>query len=235
MTWSGIGGILAAELIKEVGEPSPKYARIDRLAIGLLLDCVYRRYNLDYLTNLLDRYLPEANDLRDGFLHVFRRLHSLLRHEYIVFFVLRGAQSATIDPSELKLGIHNMADLEEYNSGDNADNVETFKKQVSPDNSVIVSLEWSKDPDAGAAAETARKELQEIVDYLDFQSPTQRFELQPLALVTWKDKEDNVFTRLSPDTSGGQPPISEHEVSINPVWAGQLHGLTALRRPGRPR
>jgi len=263
MTWTGIGGILAAELVNEVALTTPNYARIERLAIALLLDCVYRGYNVDYLTSLLDRYVPHAKDLRDGLLHVFRRLHSLLRHRYKILFVLAGAESAEIKPSDLKLQIPDPRDLaafkvasladastsegddrpgpsgeavageEEFGESeidaDEADRVEEFKKQCRG-SSLIISVEWSQDPDAGAAAEGARKGLQEIVDFLDFQSPTQRYELQPLALVTWKAKDGNVFARLYPDTSGDQPPSPDHELTINPVWAGRLQGLTEALR-----
>ena len=231
MTWPGLGGILGAELAKELEDAHPSYGRIDRLTVGLLLDCVYRGYNLDYLTTLLDRYLPEANNLRDGFLHVFRRLHSLLRHEYEILFVLTGARSAKIEPSDLKLKTYDVNDLERFKTaGDMGADIDQFRTQIHTADWVIVGLEWSNDPDAGAAAHAARKALQEIVDYLDFQSPTQQFELQPLALVTWKDRDGNRFARLHPDTSIEQPPIPEHEVSINPFWASQLHGLAEAFR-----
>jgi hypothetical protein len=95
---------------------------------------------------------------------------------------------------------------------------------------VLLGIGWTGAPDAGAAAEAARKELQEIVDFLDFHAPTQKFELAPLCVVTWKDNEGKPFYRLHPDTSSDQPPHSDHTVEINSDWADQLGGLAEALR-----
>src|SRR5205807_1337893 len=76
------------------------------------VDCIYRGYNLDYLTTLFDRYLPDADSPRAGLMHAFRRLHSLQRHEYHILFVLKGAASATITPGLLNIVVHDKNSLD---------------------------------------------------------------------------------------------------------------------------
>ena len=96
--------------------------------------------------------------------------------------------------------------------------------------STILGVNWAGAPDAGAAAEAVRKELQEIVDFLDFHSPTQNFELAPLCFVTWNDNDGNAFSRIHPDTSGEQPPHADHTVEIDSDWSEQLVGLAEALR-----
>jgi hypothetical protein len=72
--------------------------------------------------------------------------------------------------------------------------------------------------------------MQEIVDFLDFQAPTQRFELAPLCLVTWKDNEGEQYSRLHPNSSGEQPPHLGHIAEIDSDWTDQLGGLAEALR-----
>lgn len=228
MIWPGFGGLTGSELVREIESASPSFAKIDRLMTVFLIDCIYRGYNSDYLTTLFDRYLPDADDLRSGLIHVFRRLHSLLRHEYHILFVLKGASSANIEPGVLEIVVHRPDDLDQFALDKDVNS--RFTGQAQGGSWLLLGLNWSGAPDAGAAAEAARKELQEIVDFLDFQSPTQKFELAPLCAVTWKDKDGNQFSRLYPDLSGEQPPRADHTVEIDSDWADQLGGLAEALR-----
>jgi hypothetical protein len=228
MTWPGFGGLAASEMVREIQAANPNFGKIDRLTTLFIIDCIYRGYNLDYLTTLLDRYLPDAENLRDGLLHVFRRLHSLLRHEYHVLFALSGAASATIQPGGLNIVVHGVDQLGQF-SLDNQEKA-TFLGQLRNGEGVVLGVNWSGAPDAGAAASAARNQLQEIVDFLDFHAPTQRFELAPLCIVTWNDNERKPYSRLHPDTSGEQPPHRGHDVEIDSDWSGQLGGLAEALR-----
>jgi hypothetical protein len=227
MTWPGFGGLAGSSLAAEIESTSPNYAKIDRLITLFLVDCIYRGYNLDYLTSLFDRYLPDALGLREGLIHAFRRLYSLQRHEYHVLFVLKGANSARIAPGILNICVR----PKEYLDACQVDQGEksTFLAQLSS-NSLILGVDWSGAPDAGAAAEASRKEIQEIVDYLDFEVPTQQFELAPISLVTWQDNEGKAFARIHPNLSGERPPHPTHEVDIDSDWADQLGGLAEAFR-----
>jgi hypothetical protein len=228
MTWVGIGGLIGSELMSAVVAQPPNYLRIERLTVRLVLDCVYRGYNLDYLTTLFDRYMREGGNLRDSLLRIFRRIHSPQRHQYQVYFILKGATAVTARPGEPNIQCCTSAEFCEV--VEPSDERARFLEQLTPGPAVVVSLEWSQDPDAGSAAEACRQEIQEIVDYLDFQSPTQRFELAPLALVCFVDALRAPHQHLYPDTSGGQPRRLGHEVEIEPEWVNQLKGLSEALR-----
>ena len=189
---------------------------------------MYRGYNLEYLTTLFDRYLPEGNDLRNGLLHTFRRVHSALRHQYQVYFVLKGVTAVTVQSDESNIGCIRQVDLCSLVPG--SDERGRFLAQLNPGPATIVSLEWSKDPDAGAAAEGCRQELQEIVDYLDFQTPTQRLELGPLALACFADAQGVRHQRVYPDPAAEQPRWQDHTIEIEPEWVDQLKGLSEALR-----
>ncbi len=228
MTWPGYGGLIGSELIREIEAAQPSFAKLDRLLTAFLVDCVYRGYNLDYLTSLFDRYLPEEQSLRPGLLHVFRRLHSLLRHEYRIFFVLNGASSALIERGDLDVASCDPAKLDEFPIA--VQDRSTFTAQMHSGASVVLSIHWKGAPDAGAAAEAARTKLQEIVDYLDFDAPMQRFELAQVCLVTWEDTDGKRHYRLHPDERGERWPNPNHAVEIDSDWAGQLGGLAEALR-----
>lgn len=259
MTWTGYGGLAAMELCREVEKDQPSYNRLDSLVEQLLLDCVYRGYNAEYLTSLLDRYLPMKNDLREGMLHMFRRLSSLKRHRYKIYFVVEGATDADIRSSELRIDQHskqNVADLKtrlddgrpvvveaELKDQENADadeideetlsagsvDVDDFLSQVNGDQ-LILSMHWQESPDAGAAADDAKRRLQEIIDFLDFQSPMQRYDLHPKMLVTWEDRNGKLFARTYPDDSALQPPQADYAARIDVNSAGKLSGLSEALR-----
>jgi hypothetical protein len=228
MTWVGIGGVIGSELMRELAQEPPHFARIERLLVRFLLDCVHRGYNLDYLKTLFDRYLPERTNIHDGLLHAFRRVHSTLRHEYRIYFALRGASAVEARPGEPSIECLKVSEFQA--SVPASDERERFLEQLSPDQAAIVSLKWSNDPDAGAAADGCRQEIQEIVDYLDFESPTQRFELGPLALVCFADPQGTQHHLVYPDTSGEQPRRLDHTVQIEPEWVDQLKGLSEALR-----
>ena len=105
MTWTGVGGLIAADLFQEVLAERPEYGRIDRLVHLFLLDSLYRGYNINYLTTLFDRYLspqrdsPVQRDCRDGLLHAFRRIHTRQRHQYDVYFALNGTTELRASPA----------------------------------------------------------------------------------------------------------------------------------------
>ncbi|TWU55989.1 hypothetical protein [Rubripirellula reticaptiva] len=259
MTWTGYGGLAAMELCREVAKDEPSYNRLDTLVEQLLLDCVYRGYNADYLTSLLDRYLPMKSDLRDGMLHMFRRLSSLKRHRYKIYFVVDGATDAEIRSSELRIDQHTKQSVEDLKSkldegrsapteieseeGEIADaddvdegtlsagsvDVDEFLSQLDCDQ-LILSMHWQDSPDAGAAADDAKRRLQEIIDFLDFQSPMQRYDLHPKMLVTWEDRNGKLFARTYPDDSAQQPPQADYAARIDPNSAGKLSGLAEALR-----
>ena len=264
MTWTGLGGLAAMELCQELEKDNPNYNRIDASVEQLLLDCIYRGYNADYLTSLLDRYLPKKESLRDGMLHMFRRLSSMQRHRYKIYFVVDGASDANIRSSEIQLRQHTkqevsnlaeqlspesrMADAEPESTADGeesnvdelaeeldavetqqATDIEKFLEQANGDQ-LILSVEWSSSPDAGAAADDARSRIQEIIDFLDFQSPMQRYDLRDLSLVTWRDKNNRLFTRNYPDDSTLQPSQTEYQARIDPNYADRLGGLSEALR-----
>ena len=62
MTWTGVGGLIAADLFQEVLAEKPDFGRIDRLVNQFLLDSLYRGYNINYLTTLFDRYLSPQRE-----------------------------------------------------------------------------------------------------------------------------------------------------------------------------
>lgn len=228
MVWPGFGGLIGSELIQELESDQPNFAKIDRILVALLIDCLYRGYDLDYLTTLFERYLPDADGLRSGVIHVFRRLHSLLRHEYHILFVLRGASSVTIEPGRLRTVVYSSDSLDSF--GIQGRDKTDFLSQFSQDASVVLGLDWTGAADAGSAAEASRRALQEIIDYLDFQSPTQKFELGYFCVVSWKDNDGKPYYRLHPDNSGAQRPHSNHSVEIEADWAEQLGGLAEALR-----
>lgn len=233
MTWPGIGGMIGAELLQAVEAQPANFARIDRLATALLLDCLYRGYNLGYLTTLFDRYLPDANGLRPAFLHVFRRLYSLMAHRYGIYFVVRGATGVTISSGESNIKTVALSDIRAFADASGPNEVhliDDFLAQQHPAPSALVRVDCEHGPDAAAAADAARKQLQEIVDYWDFQAPSQSFELAPLALVTWKDRDGLAYCTRHPDTSREQPARQAFSIDIDADWAGQIVDLTEALR-----
>jgi hypothetical protein len=192
------------------------------------LDCVYRGYNLNYLTTLFDRYVPDGDDLRSGLVHAFRRVYSSWQHQYQVYFVLRGATGATIQPGHPEIRCLSCDEI--CQSLPESEQRSRFLDQLRHGPATILSLEWSKDPDAGAAVEGSRQEIQEIVDYLDFQSPNQRFELAPTALVYFAEAKGAQHTYLYPDPASQQPGWPDYVVDIEPEWVGQLKGLSEALR-----
>jgi hypothetical protein len=228
MVWTGIGGLIGSDLMQEVVAAAPQFRQIDRLTVRLLLDSLYRGHNLDYLTSLFDRYLPEKDDLRQGLLHTFRRLHSQIKHRYEVLFILKGASRIRANPGQPVITVVTEAQIRDAHKG--AQELEPFLAQTAPGPAGILRIEWADEPDAGAAAESCRQAIQEVVDYLDFESPNQRFELAPVALVTFADYQGTVYRRLHPDAAGEQPRWAEHEVEIEPEWVNQLKGLSEAFR-----
>lgn len=253
--WTGIGGILASEIADQVASASPNYSRLDATIVKFILSCVYRGYDVDYLSTLFDRYLRGSSSMRDGLLHAFRRLFSLQRHKYRIFYILDGAQSAKIESSDVKIGSYTIAEVKtilddqddshESTNGDSTstDDVEDEETDVESDpdehlaffeqgtsQCVVLSIDWSKNPDAGSAAIAGRKYLQEIVDFLDFESPVQKFELMPICLVTWRDRGKKLFSRRHPSELNEQDRFESHEARINPNWSSQLDGLNEAFR-----
>ena len=49
MTWTGAGGLVASALLTESLVDTPNYAKLDRLVVQFLLDCLYKGYDVDYL------------------------------------------------------------------------------------------------------------------------------------------------------------------------------------------
>lgn len=227
MTWIGMGGLIEAELIREIEVTTPNYPKIDRLLTAFLLDALYRGYNSDYLTTLFDRYLPQASSVRDGLLHAFRRLHSMMRHEYEVLLVLNGATS--VDSAELgSISVYSMDELNKFSIEEN--DKEAFAAQMRQDSSVVLGVECADAPDAGAAAEAARKRLQEIVDFLDFQKPTQGFDIPELAIVTWTDSNSRAFARPYPDERDEKPAITGFKIEIDSSLPAHLSELAEALR-----
>jgi hypothetical protein len=220
MTWTGVGGLIAADLFQEVLAGDADYGRIDRLVNLFLLDSLYRGYNINYLTTLFDRYLspqrdsPVQRDCRDGLLHVFRRIHTRQRHQYDVFFALNGATELRAPPT----GAIQQVALDDLDSPEiDADFFAEFKEQLEP-RSVVLCYKGFEDVDAGAAAEGAEKAIEGIVDLLDFHAPTQDFKLSRFCLVTWRDQENRVNARLHPDTSGQMPPRAAYVPELDAEW-----------------
>ena len=161
MIWPGYGGLIGSELIREIEAAKPNFAKLDRLLTAFLMDCLYRGYNLDYLTSLFDRYLPESTGLRSGMLHVFRRLHSLLRHEYRLLFMLKGASSAVIEPGNLDVVPYDPVKLKNELPLTPQDR-STFIMQSQAGASVILSVHWVGTPDAGSAAEPRGRSFRKL-------------------------------------------------------------------------
>jgi hypothetical protein len=228
MTWTGIGGLIGAELMREVLSDAPDFSKIDRLLVQFLLDCVYRGYDLNYLITLFDRYLSQDKTCRDNLIHVFRRIHSRQRHEYDVFFILNGASSEGATSEDSRIDPVPISHLDAQSV--DPDDLSQFKGQLQEDCSVLLRLRRTQDLDAGAAAEAAPKDIQEIVDFLDFDAPTQQFRLAPLSLVTYKDADQKPIGRLHPDAAGQQPPSADYTLEIESEWLERLKGLSEALR-----
>lgn len=227
MTWTGLGGLIGAELFREVLAQQPDHGKIDRLTNQLLLDCLYRGYDINYLTTLFDRYLSVPKECRDNLLHAFRRIQSRQRHQYLVYFVLVGASELRTPANR---GIEQVTWESLDSQGIDPEILSSFKGQCQARRSMLLRVERSEDLDAGAAAEAARKEVQEIVDFLDFDAPMQQFELAPLSLVTWADPDERHAGRLHPDTSGQMPPRSDYIPELEPEWVERLKSLSEALR-----
>ena len=231
MTWTGVGGLIAADLFREVLAENPDYGRIDRLVSQFLLDSLYRGYNINYLTTLFDRYLspqresPGQRDCRDGLLHAFRRIHTRQRHQYDVFFALNGATELRAPAG----GAVRQVALDELHSSDvDAEFYAGFTQQLE-EQSVVLCYAGFEDVDAGAAAEGARKAIEGIVDLLDFHAPMQDFKLSHFCLVTWRDQDNRLNARLHPDTSGQMPARTDYVPELEAEWSERRSLSEAFR------
>ena len=215
MTWTGVGGLIAADLFQEVLAEKPDYGRIDRLVNQFLLDSLYRGYNINYLTTLFDRYLSPQRECRDGLLHAFRRIHTRQRHQYDVYFALNGTTELRTPPT----GSIRQVALNELDSAKiEPESLDGFKNQLDRQSSVVLCFKGFEDVDAGAAAEGAQKAVEEIMDLLDFHAPMQDFKLSHFCLVTWCDQDNRLNARLHPDTSGQMPPRSDYVPELEEEW-----------------